>query len=100
MISANGRYWGIFRLEQHGEIARGKQGSETWNGTDTVRRHDQSWNLQEDLEVLLHPETQANPKEPRQNLEAKTSQLISKQISSSRRAGQVNENWGLEEQTL
>ena len=26
MISANGR--GTFRLEQHGEIARGKQGSE------------------------------------------------------------------------
>ena len=29
MISANDRFWGIFRLEQHGKIARGKQGSET-----------------------------------------------------------------------
>lgn len=57
-----------------------------------MRRHDQSWNLQEGLEVLLRPEAQANPKEPRQNPEVKTSQLISKQISLSRRAGQVFED--------
>lgn len=76
----------MVRLQERSKVARLEMEQTLYAGTIKVE------NLQEGLEVLLHPEAQANPKEPRQNPEVKTSQLISKQISSSRRAGQVIED--------